>query len=88
MRGAAAAARTLLLTLASAQLGVPVASLSVANGVVSGGGKSVTYAGLAAGKAFRQHDRGGKGNADRPRELQGDRTRVPGSTSPTSSPGS
>ena len=36
MRGAAAAARTLLLNQASAQLGVPAASLSVSNGVVSG----------------------------------------------------
>ena len=52
MRGAAAAARTLLVNMASAQLGVPTASLSVTNGVVSGGGKSVTYAQLAAGKTF------------------------------------
>jgi CO/xanthine dehydrogenase Mo-binding subunit len=52
MRGAAAAARTLLLNQASAQLGVPAASLSMANGVVSGGGKSVKYADLMAGKLF------------------------------------
>ena len=52
MRGAAAAARTLLLNLASAQLGVPVSSLSVSNGVVSGGGKSVKYSDLMAGKLF------------------------------------
>ena len=38
-----------LLSLASTQLGVPVASLSVTNGVVSGGGKSVTYGQLVAG---------------------------------------
>ena len=52
MRGAAAAARALLLNMASAQLGVPAASLSVSNGVVSGGGKTVKYSDLAAGKLF------------------------------------
>ena len=52
MRGAAAAARQLLLNMASAQLGVPAASLSVSNGVVSGGGKTVKYSDLAAGKLF------------------------------------
>jgi CO/xanthine dehydrogenase Mo-binding subunit len=52
MRGAAAAARALLFNLASAKLGVPVSSLSVSNGVVSGGGQSVKYSDLAAGKPF------------------------------------
>ncbi len=52
MRGAAAAARQLLVNMASAQLGVPAASLSVSNGVVSGGGKTVKYSDLAAGKLF------------------------------------
>jgi len=52
LRGAAAGARTLLLDLASARLGVPVEKLSVSNGVVSGGGKSVKYADLAGGKSF------------------------------------
>ena len=52
MRGAAAAARTMLVNMASAQLGVPAGSLSVSNGVVSGGGKSVTYASLMSGKLF------------------------------------
>src|SRR5215472_2247531 len=52
MRGAAAAARALLLDMASSQLGVPVSSLAVSNGVVSGGGKSVKYSDLAAGKPF------------------------------------
>jgi CO/xanthine dehydrogenase Mo-binding subunit len=52
MRGAAAAARTILLGMAGAQLGVPVSSLSVTNGVVSGGGKSVKYSDLMAGKTF------------------------------------
>jgi len=52
MRGAAAAARTLLLNMASAQLGVPAGSLSVSKGVVSGGGKSVKYSDLMAGKLF------------------------------------
>jgi hypothetical protein len=41
-----------LLSLGSTQLGVPVASLTVKNGVISGGGKSVTYGQLVGGKAF------------------------------------
>src|SRR5262245_976309 len=51
-RQAAAEARRTLLNLASAQLGVPVASLTVTKGVVSGGGKSVKYGELVAGKLF------------------------------------
>jgi nicotinate dehydrogenase subunit B len=38
-----------LLGLASTQLGVPVGSLTVTNGVVSGGGKNVSYGQLVAG---------------------------------------
>jgi CO/xanthine dehydrogenase Mo-binding subunit len=41
-----------LLGLASTQLGVPVGQLTVKDGVVSGGGKSVTYGQLVAGKAL------------------------------------
>jgi CO/xanthine dehydrogenase Mo-binding subunit len=52
MRGAAAAARTALMTMAATKFGVPVGSLSVSNGVVSGGGQSVSYAELMAGKLF------------------------------------
>jgi CO/xanthine dehydrogenase Mo-binding subunit len=52
VRTAAAAARAALLKLASAHLGVPAGSLSVDRGVVSGGGKSVAYADLIAGKLF------------------------------------
>jgi nicotinate dehydrogenase subunit B len=52
MRGAAAAARTVLVGMAAAQLGVPASALSVANGVVSGGGKSIKYSDLIAGKTF------------------------------------
>lgn len=37
-----------LLNLASTQLGVPVGTLSVTNGVVSGGGKNLTYGQLVA----------------------------------------
>ncbi|HZO98594.1 MAG TPA: molybdopterin cofactor-binding domain-containing protein [Gaiellaceae bacterium] len=48
VRAAAATAKQQLLSLASKQLGVPVSSLSVSKGVVSGGGKSVTYADLVA----------------------------------------
>jgi len=52
LRQAAATARQALLNMASTQLGVPVASLSVSSGVVSGGGKSVKYSDLIAGKSF------------------------------------
>ena len=52
IRAAAVAARAELLKLASAKLGVPVASLTVDKGVVSGGGKTVTYGELVGGKLF------------------------------------
>ncbi len=52
VRQAAAEARAALLAMASATLGVPVAGLSVSNGVVSGGGKRVSYADLVGGKLF------------------------------------
>ena len=52
VRAAAVAARQSLLGLASASLGVPVAKLSVDKGVVSGGGKTVTYGELVGGKLF------------------------------------
>ncbi len=51
-RAAAAYAKQLLLGMASTQLGVPVASLTVTDGVVSGGGKTVTYGALMGGKMF------------------------------------
>jgi CO/xanthine dehydrogenase Mo-binding subunit len=50
VRKAAAYTYQALLGLASTQLGVPVSSLTVKNGVVSGGGKSVSYGDLVAGK--------------------------------------
>jgi CO/xanthine dehydrogenase Mo-binding subunit len=50
IRAVAAQAKQALLKLASASLGVPVASLSVKDGVVSGGGKTVTYGQLVGGK--------------------------------------
>ena len=56
MRAAAATAKQALLSLASANLGVPVASLSVDKGVVSGGGKTVTYGQLVGGQALQRHD--------------------------------
>jgi nicotinate dehydrogenase subunit B len=52
VRGAAVAARQTLLALASTSLGVPVSSLSVSKGVVSGGGKTVTYGALIGDKLF------------------------------------
>ncbi len=51
-RAAAAYAKQELLKMASSKLGVPVASLSVANGVVSGGSGKVTYGELIGGKNF------------------------------------
>jgi nicotinate dehydrogenase subunit B len=52
VRAAAATAKQALLGLASAKLGVPVASLSVDKGVVSGGGKTVTYGELVGARSF------------------------------------
>jgi nicotinate dehydrogenase subunit B len=52
VRAAAAHARLALLDLASKQLGVPLGQLSVSKGVVSGGGKTVTYGALLGGKLF------------------------------------
>jgi nicotinate dehydrogenase subunit B len=51
-RAAAAAARSALLDLAATNLGVAKASLTVKDGVVSGGGKSVTYGDLIGDKLF------------------------------------
>ncbi len=50
LRAAAASARQALNSLAATHLGVPVASLSVSKGVVSGGGKTVSYGELVGGK--------------------------------------
>jgi CO/xanthine dehydrogenase Mo-binding subunit len=50
VRAAAAYAYQALLSMAATNLGVPVSSLSVDKGVVSGGGKSVTYGALVGGK--------------------------------------
>jgi CO/xanthine dehydrogenase Mo-binding subunit len=52
IRAAAAYAREVLLGLAATQLGVPVSGLSVDKGVVSGGGRSVTYGALLGSKKF------------------------------------
>jgi CO/xanthine dehydrogenase Mo-binding subunit len=52
VRQAAAEARAALLQMASAKLSVPIGSLTIADGVVSGGGKSVSYADLIGGKRF------------------------------------
>ncbi|HEY4347082.1 MAG TPA: molybdopterin cofactor-binding domain-containing protein [Gaiellaceae bacterium] len=52
IRAAAALAKTTLLNMASTQLGVPAASLTVTAGVVSGGGKTVKYSDLLGGKLF------------------------------------
>jgi CO/xanthine dehydrogenase Mo-binding subunit len=52
VRAAAATARQTLLDLASKSLAVPIAQLSVSKGVVSGGGKSITYGALVGDKLF------------------------------------
>jgi CO/xanthine dehydrogenase Mo-binding subunit len=52
VRAAAAYAKQALLGLAATQLGQPVSALTVRAGVVSGGGRSVTYGDLIAGKRF------------------------------------
>jgi nicotinate dehydrogenase subunit B len=50
MRKVAAYTRQALLGIAAERLGAPAANLTVANGVVSGGGKSVSYANLIKGQ--------------------------------------
>ena len=52
IRRAAAEAKQALLAMASAQLGVAAATLTVDKGVVSGGGKTITYGQLIGGKLF------------------------------------
>jgi CO/xanthine dehydrogenase Mo-binding subunit len=52
LRAAAAYARQTLLGLAATQLGVPVSGLTVRDGVVSGGGRSVSYGALLGDKLF------------------------------------
>jgi CO/xanthine dehydrogenase Mo-binding subunit len=52
LRNAAAQARQTLLGLAATQLGVDVSQLSVRDGVVSGGGKTVSYGQLIGDKRF------------------------------------
>lgn len=52
VRTAAAYAKQTMLNLASTQLGVPLASLTVKSGVISGGRKSITYGQLMGDKLF------------------------------------
>ncbi len=52
IRRAAATAKHALLDMAAAKLGVDVASLTVENGVVTGGGKSVSYGTLVTGQSI------------------------------------
>jgi CO/xanthine dehydrogenase Mo-binding subunit len=52
MRMAAAEARRVLVEMAAADLGVPADQLKVTDGVVSGAGKSTSYAKLIGGKYF------------------------------------
>ncbi len=53
LRKVAAYTYQALLGLASTQLGVPTSSLSVTNGVVSGGGKSVSYGDLVKNQQLK-----------------------------------
>ncbi len=50
VRKVAAYTHQALLGLAATQLGVPISNLTVADGVVSGGGKSITYGQLVEGQ--------------------------------------
>jgi CO/xanthine dehydrogenase Mo-binding subunit len=52
VRAATAATKQALLGMAAVSLGVPVANLTVKSGVVSGGGRSVTYGQLIGDKLF------------------------------------
>ena len=52
LRQAAAAARAALIDDVAKRFGVPTAQLTVTDGVISGGGKKVTYAELIGGKSF------------------------------------
>src|SRR6185437_13560102 len=52
IRAAAAAARIALLNMAAQQMGVAASSLTVSKGVVSGGGKQMTYGQIMGGKTF------------------------------------
>ena len=52
VRAASAAARSALLDLAATNLGVAKSSLTVTNGVVAGGGRTVTYGALLGDKLF------------------------------------
>ncbi len=52
VRTAAAEARAALLKMASERLNVPVEQLTVARGVVSGGGRTITYGALIGDKKF------------------------------------
>ena len=62
-RAAAAAAQSALLDLAATNLGVAKSSLTVGKGVVSGGGKSVTYGELIGDKLFNVKIRASRGQA-------------------------
>jgi CO/xanthine dehydrogenase Mo-binding subunit len=53
IRAAAVAARAELLKLAAAKLGVAASSLTVSKGVITGGGKTVTYGELVGGQLFK-----------------------------------
>jgi CO/xanthine dehydrogenase Mo-binding subunit len=77
VRNAAAEARQALLKLASTNLGVPVASLSVDKGVVSGGGKSVKYGDLVGGQAINQTVSAQKAKPKDPSTYKVVGTRVP-----------
>jgi CO/xanthine dehydrogenase Mo-binding subunit len=52
IRTAAATAKQALLAMAATQLGVPASSLTVSKGVVSGGGRSVSYGDLIGDRLF------------------------------------
>jgi CO/xanthine dehydrogenase Mo-binding subunit len=66
VRAAAAFAKATLLDMASKQLGVAKTSLTVKDGVVAGGGRSVTYGALVGDKLFNTRITGFGGSATNP----------------------
>ena len=82
LRQAAAAARGRCSNLASAQLGVPVASLTVTNGVVSGGGQSVKYGDLLGRQALQHDDPAADATTDRRRSKPVSQYKVVGTRVP------
>ena len=80
IRTAAAEARLALLRMASPRVGAPVESLTVSKGVVTAGGKRVTYGELIGDKPFQPHvHRVRRRSRSRGYKIVGERVSAPGS---------